>query len=153
MIHLMIIIIGYLIQIILNHIDNLFHFYIEKNYDTIGKQLVQKSQLYKDQFLELDSQDVSSPLLRLRIELLIYARACFINSCHMEGICLVLDHARHIAILLNDLNGYTLLIRLLMDLQQYSEMIYIFDILFQSDHFDLLLLTISNMHDERLNAA
>ncbi|CAF1518976.1 unnamed protein product, partial [Adineta steineri] len=125
----------------------------EKNYDAIGKQLVEKSQLYEDQFLELDSQDVSSPLLRLRIELLIYAHTCFINSCHMEGICLVLDHARHIAILLNDLNGYTLLIRLLMGLQQYSEMIYIFDILFQSDHFDLLLSTISNMHDERLNTA
>ncbi|CAF4152577.1 unnamed protein product [Adineta steineri] len=97
--------------------------------------------------------NVSSPLLRLRIELLIYAHTCFINSCHMEGICLVLDHARHIAILLNDLNGYTLLIRLLMGLQQYSEMIYIFDILFQSDHFDLLLSTISHMHDERLNTA
>ncbi|CAF1501424.1 unnamed protein product [Adineta steineri] len=40
----------------------------EKNYDAIGKQLVEKSQLYEDQFLELDSQDVSSPLLRLRIE-------------------------------------------------------------------------------------
>jgi hypothetical protein len=71
----------------------------------------------------------------------------------MEGIHLVLVHARHIAILLNDLNGYTLLIRLLMGLLQCSEMIYISDILFQSDHFYLLLSTISNMHDERLNTA
>jgi hypothetical protein len=71
----------------------------------------------------------------------------------MEGICSVLDHARHIAFLLHELNNYTLLIHLLMGLQQYSEMIYIFDILFQSDHFYLLLSTISNMHDERLNTA
>jgi hypothetical protein len=40
-----------------------------------------------------------------------------------------------------------------MGLQQYSEMIYIFDILFQSDQFDLLLSTISNYNDERLNTA
>ncbi len=52
----MIIIIDHLIQIISNHIDNLFRFYIEKKYDAIGKQLVQKSQMYKDQFLGLDSQ-------------------------------------------------------------------------------------------------
>ncbi|CAF3765942.1 unnamed protein product, partial [Adineta steineri] len=60
--------------------------------------------------------NVSSPLLRLRIELLIYAHTCFINSCHMEGICLVLDNTQHIAVLLDDLNGYTLLMRLLMGL-------------------------------------
>lgn len=71
----------------------------------------------------------------------------------MEGICLVLDHARHVAFLLDELSAYTLLIRLLMGLEQYSEMIYIFDILFQSDQFDLLLSTISNMNDERLNAS
>ncbi len=44
----MIIIIDHLIRIISNHIDNLFRFYI-------GKQLVQKSQMYKDQFLGLDA--------------------------------------------------------------------------------------------------
>ncbi|CAF0865302.1 unnamed protein product [Rotaria sordida] len=125
----------------------------EKNYDAIGKQLVERSKMYEDQFLSLGIPDVSSPLLRIRIELLIYAHTCFINSCHMEGICLVLDHARHVAFLLNELNGYQLLIRLLMGLQQYSEMIYIFDMLFQSDQFDLLLSTISNNNDERLNTA
>jgi hypothetical protein len=71
----------------------------------------------------------------------------------MEGICSVLDHARHIAFLLHELHNYPLLIHLLMGLQQYSEMIYIFDILFQSDQFDLLLSTISNYNDERLNTA
>ena len=71
----------------------------------------------------------------------------------MEGICSVLDHARHVASLLDEMNAYTLLIRLLIGLQQYSEMIYIFDILFQSDQFDLLLSTISNRNDECLNTA
>ncbi|CAF4438416.1 unnamed protein product [Rotaria magnacalcarata] len=71
----------------------------------------------------------------------------------MEGICLVLDYARHLTFYLNELNGYPLLIRLLLGLQQYSEMIYIFDMLFQADQFDLLLSTISNMNDERLNTA
>ncbi|UJR28319.1 hypothetical protein I4U23_009562 [Adineta vaga] len=125
----------------------------DKNYDAIGKQLVDRSKLYEDQFEESDSGDITSPLLRLRIELLIYAHTCFISSFHMEGICLVLDHARHLAALLDKLNGYTLLIRLLMGLEQYSEMVYIFDMLFQSDQFDLLLSTISNQHDERLNTA
>lgn len=71
----------------------------------------------------------------------------------MEGICLVLEHARHIAFLLNDLNHYSLLIRLLIGLQQYSEMLYVFDILFQSDQFDSFLTTISETNDERLNTA
>jgi hypothetical protein len=71
----------------------------------------------------------------------------------MEGICLVLEHARHISFLLNNLKNYTLLIRLLTGLQQYSEMIYVFDILFQSDQFDLLLTTISQINDELLNTA
>ncbi|CAF4296205.1 unnamed protein product [Rotaria socialis] len=125
----------------------------EKNYDAIGRQLVERSKIYEDQVLDLDFQDASSPQLRLCIDLLIYAHTCFINSCHMEGICLVLDHVRHLAFYLNELNGYPLLIRLLLGLQQYSEMIYIFDMLFQVDQFDLLLSTISNMNDERLNTA
>ncbi|CAF0851585.1 unnamed protein product [Adineta ricciae] len=125
----------------------------DRNYEAIGKQLLQQSKLYEDKFLESDTQETSSPLLCLRIELLIYAHTCFINACHMEGICLVLDHARHLAVLLDELNCYTLLIRLLMGLEQYSEMVYIFDMLFQSDQFDLLLSTISSQNDERLNTA
>jgi len=71
----------------------------------------------------------------------------------MEGICLVLEHARHLSYSLNDSNNYSLLIRLLIGLEQYSEMIYVFDLLFQSDQFDLLLTTISQINDERLNTA
>jgi hypothetical protein len=71
----------------------------------------------------------------------------------MEGICSVLDHAHHIATILEKFKGYDLLIRLLLGLQQYSEMIYIFDILFQSDQFDSLLSTISHRKDECLNTA
>ncbi|CAF1066809.1 unnamed protein product [Adineta steineri] len=51
-----------------------------------------------DQLPQINNTDVSSPLLRLRIELLIRVHTCFINSYHMEGICFVLDHARHITI-------------------------------------------------------
>lgn len=71
----------------------------------------------------------------------------------MDGICLVLEHARHISFLLHDLNNYSLLTRLLIGLQQYSEMLYVFDILFQSDQFDSFLITISQENDERLNTA
>ena len=92
-------------------------------------------------------------MLHMRIELLIYAHSCFISACHMEGICLVLDHARHIAMILDKVNGYSLMIRLLIGLQQYSEMIYIFDMLFEADQFDLLLSTISSKNDECLNTA
>ncbi|CAF3817182.1 unnamed protein product, partial [Adineta steineri] len=82
-----------------------------------------------DQLPQINNTDVSSPLLRLRIDLLIHAHTCFITSYHTERICFVLDHARHIAVLLIDLNRYTLLIYLLMGLKQYSEMIYVFDLL------------------------
>lgn len=71
----------------------------------------------------------------------------------MEGICLVLEHARHISYLLDERNLYPLLIRLLIGLEQYSEMIYAFDLLFKSNQFDNLLITISQINDERLNTA
>ena len=71
----------------------------------------------------------------------------------MEGICLVLEHARHISYLLDERNHYPLLIRLLIGLEQYSEMIYAFDLLFQSNQFETLLITISQINDERLNTA
>ena len=75
------------------------------------------------------------------------------NACHMEGICAVLDHARHVAYLFDELNEYNLIIRLLTGLQQYSEMIYIFDILFQANQCDLLLSKISEQNDESLSNA
>lgn len=71
----------------------------------------------------------------------------------MEGICLVLEHARHISYLLDERNLYSLLIRLLIGLEQYSEMIYAFDLLFKSKQFDNLLITISQINDERMNTA
>mgnify|MGYP001029231326 FL=1 len=125
----------------------------EKNYDAVGKELIERSKTYEEKFNNLENQDPSSPYLRLRIELLIYANTCFINACHMEGICIVLEHARHLCYMLNDIANYQLLIRLLLGLQQYSEMIYAFDLLFQSEQFDNLLTTISQINDERLNAA
>ncbi|CAF3864297.1 unnamed protein product, partial [Adineta steineri] len=40
-----------------------------------------------DQLPQINNTDVSSPLFRLRIELLIHAHTCFINSYHTERIC------------------------------------------------------------------
>lgn len=71
----------------------------------------------------------------------------------MEGICLVLNHARHICLILESSSNYHLLIRLLIGLQQYSEMIYVFDILFESEQFELLLSIATTKNDEYLNAA
>lgn len=71
----------------------------------------------------------------------------------MEGICLVLNHAHYIASYLNELNYYELLIHLLIGLQQYSEMLYVFDMLFQANQLHLLLAKINSESDQSLNIA
>lgn len=109
-----------------------------------------KERSFIDRHLFLDA---SSPLLHLRVELLIRAHICFISVFHMDGLCTVLDHARHLAFILRDLNAHQLLIRLLISLERYSEMIYVFDILFESDQFELLLSTVSQKNDANLNTA
>ncbi|NWT01891.1 SPTCS protein, partial [Mionectes macconnelli] len=73
-------------------------------------------------------------------ELLILAHKCFSLTCHMEGITRVLQAAR----LLTDQHlapreEYGLLVRLLTGIGRYNEMSYIFELLHQRQHFEVLM--------------
>ncbi|XP_076863202.1 spatacsin [Brachyhypopomus gauderio] len=78
--------------------------------------------------------------LSCTVELLILAHDCFSLTCNMEGIVKVLQAARHLSH--NHLahkEGYGLLVRLLTGIGRYNEMTYIFDLLNQNHHFEILL--------------
>ncbi|KAJ7397803.1 Spatacsin [Pitangus sulphuratus] len=73
-------------------------------------------------------------------ELLILAHKCFSLTCHMEGITRVLQAAR----LLTDQHlapreEYGLVVRLLTGIGRYNEMSYIFELLHQRQHFEVLM--------------
>ncbi|XP_071424746.1 spatacsin isoform X2 [Pithys albifrons albifrons] len=73
-------------------------------------------------------------------ELLILAHSCFSLTCHMEGITRVLQAAR----LLTDQHlapqeEYGLLVRLLTGIGRYNEMSYIFELLHERQHFEVLM--------------
>uniref|UniRef100_A0A4W4GX58 Spatacsin C-terminal domain-containing protein n=1 Tax=Electrophorus electricus TaxID=8005 RepID=A0A4W4GX58_ELEEL len=74
------------------------------------------------------------------VELLILAHDCFSLTCNMEGIVKVLQAARHLSHThLAHKDGYGLLVRLLTGIGRYNEMTYIFDLLNQNHHFEILL--------------
>uniref|UniRef100_A0A8D2LLZ0 SPG11 vesicle trafficking associated, spatacsin n=1 Tax=Varanus komodoensis TaxID=61221 RepID=A0A8D2LLZ0_VARKO len=73
-------------------------------------------------------------------ELLILAHSCFSLTCHMEGIIRVLQAARmlteeHLA----PSEEYGLVVRLLTGIGRYNEMTYIFDLLHEKHHFEVLM--------------
>uniref|UniRef100_A0A4W4GRA6 Spatacsin C-terminal domain-containing protein n=1 Tax=Electrophorus electricus TaxID=8005 RepID=A0A4W4GRA6_ELEEL len=78
--------------------------------------------------------------LSCTVELLILAHDCFSLTCNMEGIVKVLQAARHLSHThLAHKDGYGLLVRLLTGIGRYNEMTYIFDLLNQNHHFEILL--------------
>ncbi|NWU83240.1 SPTCS protein, partial [Onychorhynchus coronatus] len=73
-------------------------------------------------------------------ELLILAHKCFSLTCHMEGITRVLRAARLLTEQqLAPREEYGLLVRLLTGIGRYNEMSYIFELLHQRQHFEVLM--------------
>ncbi|NWJ05626.1 SPTCS protein, partial [Crypturellus undulatus] len=73
-------------------------------------------------------------------ELLILAHNCFSLTCHMEGITRVLQAARllteqHLA----PKEEYGLVVRLLTGIGRYNEMTYVFELLHERHHFEVLM--------------
>ncbi|NXA36213.1 SPTCS protein, partial [Eudromia elegans] len=73
-------------------------------------------------------------------ELLILAHSCFSLTCHMEGITRVLQAAR----LLTDQHlapkeEYGLVVRLLTGIGRYNDMTYVFELLHEKHHFEVLM--------------
>ncbi|KAI4467372.1 hypothetical protein MML48_2g00012489 [Holotrichia oblita] len=72
-------------------------------------------------------------------ELLIRCHDCFTADCNMEGISMVLKKCKSFTSLLEGVQEYNLMVRLLTGIARYTEMTYIFHILRQQEQFELLL--------------
>ncbi|XP_013406016.1 spatacsin isoform X2 [Lingula anatina] len=82
--------------------------------------------------------DLSSKELALEVELLVRAHHCFTKACKMEGIANILRSARVLSERLAKAEEFTLMLRLLTGVGRFSEMTYVFDILWQHHQFELL---------------
>ncbi|XP_064464408.1 spatacsin-like isoform X2 [Ornithodoros turicata] len=87
---------------------------------------------------DLRALDGDSKGLSIEVELCIRAHDCFSVSCFMEGISRTLHRCRKLAMCLVANHEFPLLVRLLTGIRRYSEMSYVFDILHDHDHFELL---------------
>ncbi|CAK9804301.1 SPG11 [Anthophora quadrimaculata] len=77
--------------------------------------------------------------LKTIVELLIRAHDCFTTSCNMKGIASVLRKCQNLANILQKLKYWTLLVHLVTGVGRFTEMNYIFHILKENYHFELLL--------------
>ncbi|XP_020621148.1 spatacsin-like isoform X1 [Orbicella faveolata] len=76
--------------------------------------------------------------LNLEVELLVRAHECHTLACNMEGIAAVLRNGRVLTTALAETRDYMLMVRLLTGIARFHEMSYIFDTLFEHEHFELL---------------
>ncbi|KAH7963096.1 hypothetical protein HPB52_019561 [Rhipicephalus sanguineus] len=76
--------------------------------------------------------------LSLEVELCVRAHNCFLEACSMEGISRVLHRCHRLTPYLVAGNHFNLLVSLLTGMARYSEMTYVFDLLQQHHHFELL---------------
>jgi len=77
-------------------------------------------------------------VLSLEVELLVRAHECHTLACNMEGIAAVLRHGRLLTSALAETKDYMLMVRLLTGVGRFNEMSYVFDTLFEHEHFELL---------------
>ncbi|XP_078373747.1 spatacsin-like isoform X3 [Oculina patagonica] len=77
-------------------------------------------------------------VLNLEVELLVRAHECHTLACNMEGIAAVLRNGRVLTTALAETRDYMLMVRLLTGVGRFNEMSYIFDTLFEHEHFELL---------------
>uniref|UniRef100_A0A8C4N9X5 Spatacsin C-terminal domain-containing protein n=1 Tax=Eptatretus burgeri TaxID=7764 RepID=A0A8C4N9X5_EPTBU len=88
----------------------------------------------------LSSKDMSRLKPTVMVEVLILAHECFTIICHVEGIIrtlLLAKHLTHNVLVPHEL--YPLMVRLLIGIGRYTDMVYILDLLHQYDQFELLL--------------
>jgi len=79
-----------------------------------------------------------SGVLSLEVEILVRAHECHTLACNMEGIATVLRYGRVLTSTLAETRDYILMVRLLTGVGRFNEMSYIFDTLFEHEHFELL---------------
>ncbi|XP_029829039.3 spatacsin [Ixodes scapularis] len=76
--------------------------------------------------------------LSVEVELCVRAHSCFLEACSMEGISRVLHRCHRLTPCLVAGRHFSLLVSLLTGMARYSEMAYVFDLLLQNHHFELL---------------
>ncbi|CAN8005179.1 unnamed protein product, partial [Ixodes hexagonus] len=76
--------------------------------------------------------------LSVEVELCVRAHSCFLEACSMEGISRVLHRCQRLTPCLVAGRHFSLLVSLLTGMARYSEMAYVFDLLLQNHHFELL---------------
>ncbi|KAK2710491.1 spatacsin-like [Artemia franciscana] len=77
--------------------------------------------------------------LAMSIEYCILAHTAFSQSCDIQGIGRVLRRAKVLTNTLTRLAKWSLMVRLLTGIQRYSEMSYVFNILYNHEQFEYLL--------------
>ncbi|KAH9370042.1 hypothetical protein HPB48_001919 [Haemaphysalis longicornis] len=86
----------------------------------------------------LRSLGSSFKALSVEVELCVRAHSCFLEACSMEGISRVLHRCHRLTPCLVAGRHFGLLVSLLTGMARYSEMAYVFDLLQQHHHFELL---------------
>ncbi|KAL3867490.1 hypothetical protein ACJMK2_044692 [Sinanodonta woodiana] len=86
-----------------------------------------------------DHEDIVKEVLSIQTELLILSHECHTAASNMEGIANVLRAARLMTVYLESAQEFQLMVRLLVGVGRFNEMIFIFDILKQNHQFELLL--------------
>ncbi|KAK3606037.1 hypothetical protein CHS0354_025081 [Potamilus streckersoni] len=84
-------------------------------------------------------EDIVKEVLSVQTELLILSHECHTAASNMEGIANVLRAARLMTVYLESAQEFQLMVRLLVGVGRFNEMIFIFDILKQNHQFELLL--------------
>ncbi|KAK8787358.1 hypothetical protein V5799_022866 [Amblyomma americanum] len=94
--------------------------------------------LLKARAPNLDAIRSSFKALSVEVELCVRAHSCFLEACSMEGISRVLHRCHRLTPYLVAGDHFGLLVSLLTGMARYSEMTYVFDLLQQHHHFELL---------------
>lgn len=94
--------------------------------------------LLKARAPNIDAVRHSFKALSLEVELCVRSHSCFLEACSMEGISRVLHRCHRLTPYLVAGKHFGLLVSLLTGMARYSEMTYVFDLLQQHHHFELL---------------
>ncbi|XP_049816483.1 spatacsin [Schistocerca nitens] len=117
-------------------LDANFHMILElcENPSLLGSQLLEVSNRFGS-----SQGETAYKVHKVIIELVIRAHDCFTAACDMEGIASVLRKSRILTTSLLKKEEWGLMVRLLTGVGRYMEMTYIFQILKENAHFELLL--------------
>lgn len=89
----------------------------------------------------------------VKVEMLIKAHDCFIHECSMEGIQNVLHRTKVINLHLAKAQSWRLIVRLLVGIGRYRDMVYCFETLVKHEQFEMLLGNFSEPQSNRLRQA